>query len=105
MKTALRAFVLWMVAIMMLGVGVRDAMSQPPPINAPLVREGDFAMKLAEALNVGHPQSESEAENMLGTAGIAPRNGWIADYPVTPDIVGELRDSVGYAAQAKTIAI
>jgi hypothetical protein len=29
----------------------------------------------------------------------------MADYPVTPDIIGELRDSVTYAAQAKTIPI
>jgi len=81
----------------------QDAMSQPPPVDAPLVREGDFAMKLSVELGVGQPQNETEAESMLGAAGIAPRNGWMADYPVTPDIVGELRDSVGYAAQAKTI--
>jgi hypothetical protein len=62
-------------------------------------------MKLAEALNVGHPSSEAEAESMLGAVGVAPHNGWMADYPVTPDIIGELRDSVGYAAQAKTISM
>ena len=32
-----------------------------------------------------------------------PRNGWIADYPVTPDIIGELQKSVGDAADAKKI--
>ena len=82
---------------------VQGAMCQPPPVDAPLVREGDFAMKLAVALNIGQPQNEAEAESMLGAAGIAPRNGWMADYPVTPDIIGEMRDAVGYAAQAKTI--
>jgi len=91
--------------VLLLGMYVQDGHTQPPPVGAPLVREGDFAMKLVEALDVGHPSSEVEAESMLGTAGIAPRNGWIADYPVTPDIIGELRDSVSYAAQAKTISM
>jgi hypothetical protein len=90
--------------VLLLGIYVQEGYAQPPPVGAPIVREGDFAMKLAEALNVGHPSSEAEAESMLGAAGIAPRNGWIADYPVTPDIIGELRDSVTYAAQAKTIS-
>ena len=91
------------VLLLPLGIGAQEGISQPPPVAAPLVREGAFAMQLAEALNVGHPSSEAEAESMLGAAGVAPRNGWMADYPVTPDIIGELRDSVGYAAQAKTI--
>ena len=91
--------------LMSLGIGVQEGQTQPPPVTAPIVREGELAMKLAEALKLGQPLSETEAESMLGSAGIAPRNGWIADYPVTPDIVGELRDSVGYAAQAKTISM
>ena len=93
------------VMVLLLGICVQEGYTQPPPVGAPLVREGAFAMKLAEALNVGYPSSEAEAESMLGTAGIAPRNGWMADYPVTPDIIGELRDSVTYAAQAKTISM
>lgn len=102
-----KASALSMVAVMvlLLGIYIGDGHAQPPPVGAPLVREGDFAMNLAEALDVGHPSSEAEAESMLGTAGVAPRNGWIADYPVTPDIIGELRDSVTYAAQAKTISM
>ena len=97
----------WVIMIMtcLLAITVRDAIAQPPPIEAPLVREGNFAMKLAPALNLGQPSSEAEAESVLGTVGIAPRNGWIADYPVTPDIMGELRDAVGYAAQARTISM
>lgn len=90
---------------LLLGIFVQEGHAQLPPVGAPIVREGEFAMKLAEALNVGHPSSEAEAESMLGAAGIAPRNGWIADYPVTPDIIGELHDSVTYAAQAKTISM
>jgi hypothetical protein len=95
------------VIVLLLGIciHIQEGHAQSPPVGAPLVREGAFAMKLAEALNLGHPSSEAEAESMLGAAGIAPRNGWIADYPVTPDIIGELRDSVTYAAQAKTISM
>jgi hypothetical protein len=108
MKTrSSKAIIVWITIVMscLLAIGVRDAISQPPPVSAPLVREGNFALQLAQALNLGQPASEAEAENMLGAVGIAPRNGWIADYPVTPDIIGELRDSVGYAAQAKTISM
>jgi hypothetical protein len=78
---------------------------QPPPIAQTLVREGDFAIKLAESLKMGKPQSEAEAESMLASAGIAPKNGWIADYPVTPDIIGELANAVGEAADAKKLVM
>jgi hypothetical protein len=108
METSLfKMIVVCMIIVLLLplGLGVREGACQPPPVAAPLVREGTFAMKLAEALNVGHPSSEVEAESMLGVVGVAPRNGWMADYPVTPDIIGELRDSMGYAAQAKTISV
>ena len=59
-----------------------------------MVREGDFAARLAEALKAGAVRGEAEAESALASIGIAPRNGWIADYPVTPDIVEELRKAV-----------
>ncbi len=74
--------------------------TQPPPIAQTLIPEGDFAIKLAEALKVGRPQNEAEAESILASAGIAPKNGWIADYPVTPDIIGELQNSIGAAADS-----
>jgi hypothetical protein len=93
------------VLLLPLGIGIREGRTAPPPVAGPLVREGAFAMILVVALNMGKPASETEAESMLGAAGISPRNGWIADYPVTPDIIGELRDSIGYAAQAKTISM
>lgn len=108
MKTiSLNVIVVCMTIVLLLplSIGAQEGISQPPPVAAPLVREGSFAMKLAEALNVGHPSSEAEAESMLGAVGVAPHNGWMADYPVTPDIIGELRDAVGYAAQAKTISM
>ncbi|MBA4373292.1 MAG: hypothetical protein C0402_10595 [Thermodesulfovibrio sp.] len=87
------------------GMGVQNSYGASPPVEAALVREGDFALKLVEALGMGQAGSETEAESMLGAVGIAPRNGWIADYPVTPDIIGELRDSISYAAQTKTISM
>ena len=72
--------------------------TKAPPISQTLIREGDFAIKLVEALEVGQAQNEAEAESMLASAGIAPKNGWIADYPVTPDIIEELQNTITEAA-------
>jgi hypothetical protein len=83
----------------------RFGAKQVPPIEQALVREGDFAIKLAESFGMGKPTSEAEAESMLAAAGIAPRNGWIADYPVTPDIIGELAQAVGEAADTKKLVM
>ena len=77
----------------------------PPPIEQQLVREGDFAVRLASALGVEVTDDEVEAESRLGEVGITPRNGWIADYPVTPDIVGELQKAVGDAADANKLSV
>lgn len=70
----------------------------PPPIEQELVREGSFAVKLASELGIASTEDEAEAESRLAEAGIAPGNGWIADYPVTPDIVSELREAVNSAS-------
>lgn len=75
-----------------------------PPIAQPLVREGDFAVRLSQGLMGGSPNNESEAENSLASIGIAPRNGWIADYPVTPDILGELKERIRAAAESGALA-
>jgi len=74
-----------------------------PPVSQALVSEGDFALKLATALKVGTPTDEAQAEDMLTSAGIAPKNGWIADYPVTPNIIGELQNAVAIAADSKKL--
>ena len=74
-----------------------------PPVAQPLVPEGDFAFKLVTALGLGTPSGEAQAEDMLTSVGIAPRNGWIADYPVTPDIIGELQNAVAAAADSKKL--
>ena len=77
----------------------------PPPIEQSLVREGSFAMKLVEALKMGQAKSEAEAESILASVGIAPRNGWIADYPLTPDIIGELRNAIGVVLDSGKLAM
>jgi hypothetical protein len=77
----------------------------PRSIGRSLIREGFFAMNLAEALSIGPVKSEAEAESMLASVGIAPKNGWIADYPVTPDIIGELQNAIGAAADSGKIAM
>ena len=79
--------------------------TQPPPIAQTLIPEGSFAIKLAEVLKIGSPQNEAEAESMLTSMGIQPRNGWIADYPVTPDIIGELQMAIGGAADTGKFAM
>ncbi|HMK75391.1 MAG TPA: hypothetical protein VK568_04315 [Thermodesulfobacteriota bacterium] len=74
-----------------------------PPVSQTLVPEGQFALKLATALKLGTPNNEAQAEDLLTSAGIAPKNGWIADYPVTPNIIGELQNAVTTAADAKKL--
>jgi hypothetical protein len=78
---------------------------EPPPTEQRLVREGYFAMRLAEALKVGEAKSEVEAESMLASVGIVPKKGWIADYPLTPDVIGELQNAIGEAANSGKLAM
>jgi len=94
------------------GVPGRDPLPTPsanqmsatsPPVAPPLVPEGVFAVQLVEALKIGQAQDEAQAETMLSAVGIEPRNGWIAGYPVTPDIAGEIEKSVTASADAKTL--
>jgi len=80
-------------------------LSSSPPISQPLVREGTFALQLAKALEVSTTTNEAEAERLLTGAGIAPRNGWISDYPVTPDILGEVAATIRKAAQSGSLAM
>ncbi len=110
MKTQPTRIFIFIVGSLLLMHGL--AMAQPeqmtagnPPLEQPLIREGDLAMKLVEALKLGTPESETEAESILASVDITPRNGWIADYPVTPDIVDELQSAVGEAAESGKIAV
>jgi hypothetical protein len=69
------------------------------------LREGGFAVKLAEVLKLGAAKNETEAESLLGLAGISPKNGWIADYPLTPEIVGEVRRAIAEALDSGKLAM
>lgn len=80
-------------------------LTEAPPAGQSLVREGSFAAKLVEALKIGPVKSEAEAESTLSSMGIAPHNGWIADYPVTPDIIGELQNAIGAAVDSGKLAM
>jgi len=81
----------------------KQTSNTPPPVAPDLVREGDFAIRLVSGLEIGTAENETEAETMLASAGIAPKNGWISDYPVTPDILGELEDAVAAAADSNRL--
>ncbi|MGZ3494777.1 MAG: hypothetical protein ACXWM6_09140, partial [Thermodesulfobacteriota bacterium] len=50
--------------------------NSPPPVSQQLVPEGEFAMKLVTALKLGTASNEAQAEEMLTSIGIAPKNGW-----------------------------
>jgi hypothetical protein len=91
--------------IMAVFVTMPIVVNAAPPLSQTLVREGTLATRLADVLKLGPVGGEAEAESALSAAGIAPRNGWIADYPVTPDIVGELEASVGDAAGTGILSI
>jgi hypothetical protein len=78
-----------------------------PGVAPPLVREGDFAVKLVDALSLmtGSPQDEAAAEGTLASMDIAPENGWIADYPVTPLIITQLQKSIQDAVDSDSLAM
>ena len=82
-----------------------QAVAKAPPVSQQLVPEGDFALKLASALRLGTPTTEAQAEDMLTTVGIAPKNGWIADYPMTPIIIGQVRNAVVATAALKKLPV
>jgi uncharacterized membrane protein YgcG len=74
-----------------------------PPVSQQLVSEGDFAMELVPALHLGTATTEVQAEDMLTSVGITPKNGWIADYPMTPIIIGEVQSAVVAATDAQKL--
>jgi len=83
----------------------QPATTKAPPIEQPLVREGDFAVELVKQLDLGTTSDEAEAESILGSVDISPRNGWVADYPVTPDIMGEIQQSVSDAVDSQKLSM
>jgi len=105
-KVFIIAFVIGMLMVPMVAYSQsRDAGAQTPPIAQTLIREGDFAIKLADGLKIGTTQSEAQAESMLASSGIVPKNGWVADYPVTPDIIGELQNAISGAVDSGKLAL
>jgi hypothetical protein len=86
-------------------VSAKGSSSQPPPIEQPLVREGDFAVELANALNLTSSRDEAAAESSLVSINVTPRNGWISDYPMTPDIIAEVLESTASSASAGSLKI
>ncbi len=75
-------------------IGHFDYVGPPPiPIEAPLVREGDYAVRLARALELG-AGNEAEAQMRLSEMGVGPWSGWISNYPVTPAVLNEIKDSL-----------
>src|SRR5208337_1075851 len=86
-------------------VNAKSSTSQRPPIEQPLVSEGEFAVELASALNLTTSHDEAAAESSLSSISIAPRNGWISDYPMTPDIIAEVRESAARSASSGSLSI
>ncbi len=86
-------------------VNTKSSPSGPPPLEQPLVREGQFAVELATAFNLTSSHDEAAAEDYLISINIMPRNGWISDYPVTPDIIAEVRESVAKSASSGYLQI
>ena len=110
MKRSLhRKIVLIVIGLLLMPALVYAQSGEPtantPPVDQPLVREGDFAVELIYVFALGTTDDEVEAENLLSSLGIAPRNGWIADYPVTPDVVGEIWDSISAAVDSQKLSI
>ncbi|KPK91473.1 MAG: hypothetical protein AMJ94_07145 [Deltaproteobacteria bacterium SM23_61] len=104
MNSARYFFIMSVVALVALFAvsawGEAEAGKPPPPLEQPLVPEGVFAVQLVEALKLGPAQDEVQAENILSSVGIEPKNGWIAGYPVTPPMIGEIERDVAAAAEA-----
>ena len=72
----------------------------PSSIEQTLVPESVFAMQLAEALKLGPVDDEAKAEELLSGLGIEPKNGWIAEYPVTPEVLGDIETGIAMAERS-----
>jgi hypothetical protein len=102
---ALLTVTLLMLSPAIAGAEIGQATADGPPIAQKLVREGDFAVELTDVFNLGPVGTEEEAESVLTSVGIAPRNGWVSDYPVTPDVIGELQAVIAAAADSNALGM
>ncbi len=89
----------------MAGGQTGDRTAGLPRVQQTLIPEGFFAIKLADAFKLDPAKTEPEAETTLTSLGIAPKNGWIADYPVTPDVLIELQNAVGTATDSGKLSM
>ena len=76
-----------------------------PPVAQTLVPEGVLAMQLAEALKLSPAPDEEKAEELLSSLGIEPKNGWLAEYPVTPDVLGDVEEGISKANEQGKIKL
>ena len=76
-----------------------------PPVAHTLVPEGVLAMQLTEALKLGPVTDEAKAEELLSSLGIEPKNGWLAEYPVTPDVLGDVEEGISKASEQRKIKL
>jgi len=76
-----------------------------PSVEQTLVPESVLAMQLAEALELGPISDEAKAEELLSGLGIEPKNGWIAEYPVTPEVLGGIEKGIVMASEQGKIAL
>ena len=77
----------------------------PTSIEQTLVPESVFAMQLAEALKLGPVTDEAKVEELLSGLGIEPKNGWISEYPVTPEVLGDVEKVIDMASDQGKIAL
>ena len=71
-----------------------------PSVGQQVIREGDYAIELVKTLKIGPLEKETDAETALANIGIAPKSGWISNFPVTPDIIVQLQTTIDAAADA-----
>ena len=83
--------------------GKADA-SSPTPVAQALVPEGVYAQRLIETLKLGAVKDDAKAEELLSSLGIEPKYGWISEYPLTPEVLGELDKDIATASAQEKIA-
>ena len=76
----------------------------PSLVEQTLVPESVLVMQLIEALNLGPVADSAKAEDLLSSLGIEPENGWIAEYPVTPQVLGDVEQGIAMAGDQGKIA-
>ena len=83
MKTILMIFLAASLALapFTASVNAQSSTSQRPPVEQPLVREGDFAVELATALNLTNSHDEAAAESSLAAINIAPETDGFPTIP------------------------